>query len=74
MWSWILDAMGLLCTYLVGRKWWWGWLAFQGYNLTWVAYAIVTRQWGFLPGCCVYALLNQRNLISWRREAGENRT
>ena len=67
-WSWCLDGLGLTCTYLVGRKFWWGWLCYQGYNGIWIAYAITTRQWGFIPGCLVYATLNHKNMKAWRKE------
>jgi hypothetical protein len=70
LWSWILDAGGLVCTYLVGRKWWWSWAIWQGVNCLWVVYAVCTRQWGFLPGCATYAVLNHRNMTAWRRERG----
>jgi len=66
IWSWALDAGGLICTYLVGRKFWWGWLVWQAINLTWFVYAIVTRQWGFLPGCLIYAGLNHHNMTRWK--------
>ena len=67
-WSWCLDGFGLLCTYLVGQKFWWGWLCYQGYNGVWVIYAICSRQWGFLPGCAIYATLNYKNMKAWRKD------
>ena len=68
LWPWILDAGGLTCTYFVGKRRWWGWALWQAVNVTWIVYAVSTRQWGFLPGCSVYAVLNHRNMTSWLRE------
>lgn len=67
LWSWCLDAGGLTSTYIVGKKRWWGWVVWQGVNALWVVYAFTTSQWGFLPGCAIYAVLNWRNMVSWRR-------
>lgn len=65
IWSWLLMAVGVTGLWLAGKRSWTGWavgLAAQG---LWLAYAITTRQWGFLASCFVYGAVYLRNLHAW---------
>jgi hypothetical protein len=70
-WSWILTAGGVLGIYLAGRKSVWGWAVGLAMQLLWVAYAVVTSQWGFIFSALAYGAVYARNWIRWTREAKE---
>lgn len=67
-WSWILTGIGITGLYLVGNKSLWGWYIGIAVQVLWVTYAIVTRQWGFIFSAIVYASVNIRNYLKWRKE------
>lgn len=69
LWSWGLAAIGILGIYLAGRKNSIGWLIGVFAQLLWLAYAINTRQWGFLFTAFGYGFVYTKNWIKWRREA-----
>lgn len=76
-WSWALAAVGLLGIWLAGRKRAVGWLVGVGAQFLWLAYAIVTRQWGFVVTAVAYAGFYGHNWLRWRAEAAglpESRT
>jgi hypothetical protein len=68
-WSWSLAAIGVTGLYLVTRRNWRGYLIGVGVQFLWVAYAVVTRQWGFILSALVYGAVNMIGLVGWRREA-----
>jgi hypothetical protein len=62
---WILSAVSCVMLWLMGNKSRWG-PAFGIFNqVLWVAYVLVTRQWGFLPGVIAYTVIHIRNLWRW---------
>lgn len=68
LWSYVLTIVGVTGLYLAGRKVWWAWyigLAAQG---LWAAYAVTTRQWGFLVSAFAYGWVYLRNCLGWQRE------
>lgn len=67
-WSWALASIGILGIYLAGRKNAYGWLLGVFAQFLWVAYAIATRQWGFLATAFGYGTVYIKNWIAWRRE------
>jgi len=71
-WSWILTAVGVFGLWLAGRKdrrgWWVGLCA----QLLWIAYAITTRQWGFIVSAFAYGTVFATNIIRWKREDAES--
>lgn len=69
LWSWLLAAVGILGIYLAGRKRAVGWLVGVGAQGLWLAYAVATRQWGFLVTAVAYATIYGKNWLDWRREA-----
>ncbi|MGW5122972.1 hypothetical protein ACWEQ7_02725 [Streptomyces sp. NPDC004069] len=70
-WSWLLTAVGVLGLYLAGRKSPWGWAVGIGAQGLWFAYAVITRQWGFLVSCAAYGWVYARNFRAWHRQARE---
>ena len=68
IWSWVLTAVGLTCFYLAGRKVWWAWYVGLAGQALWLAYSILTQQWGFLVGVVAYSLVYTRNAAAWTRE------
>jgi hypothetical protein len=67
-WSYVLTAVGILGLYLAGRKLWWAWLIGLGAQSLWVAYAVVTKQWGFIVSALAYGWVYARNALRWRAE------
>jgi hypothetical protein len=54
-WPWLLTGLQVLALWSAGRHYWWGWLLGGAVQLPWIAYALVTGQVGFIPGCVVSA-------------------
>lgn len=68
MWSYVLTAVGVTGLWLAGRKVWWAWFVGLGAQGLWLAYAISTRQWGFLVSAFAYGWVYARNGLRWTRE------
>lgn len=69
LWSWVLSAVGIFGIWLAGQKKASGWAVGFSAQILWIAYAIATRQWGFIAASLVYATFYARNWFRWRREA-----
>lgn len=54
-WPWLLTALQVLALWAAGRRHWWGWLLGGSVQIPWIAYALVTAQIGFIPGCIISA-------------------
>ena len=67
-WSWTLTAVGITGLYLVGRKKTVGWVVGIGAQALWIAFAIATRQYGFIVSAVAYAGVNVYNLRRWKKE------
>lgn len=61
-WSWLLGACGVAGLYLAGRRSPWGWGVGVAVQFLWLAYALVTRQWGFIVTAVAYGAVNAKNL------------
>lgn len=70
-WSYFLAPFGLLGLYLAGRQVSWGWLLGLGTQALWLAYAIDTEQWGFVPGTLAYGFVYAKNFRAWRKQEKE---
>lgn len=68
IWSWLLTLTGVTCFFLAGRKVWWAWYVGLGAQVLWLAYSLITQQWGFLIGCALYGWVYTKNCIDWTRE------
>lgn len=67
-WSWILTLVGVACFWLAGKKVWWAWYIGLAGQITWLAYSLITQQWGFLVGVVLYSVVYTRNTVRWTRE------
>lgn len=67
-WSWLLTAVGVTGLYFAGRKRALGWAIGLGAQLLWIAYALSTRQYGFLVSAFAYGWVYARNFRAWRSE------
>jgi hypothetical protein len=56
-WPWLLTGLQVLALWSAGAGRWWGWLLGGAVQLPWIAYAVVTEQLGFVPGCAVSAIV-----------------
>jgi hypothetical protein len=54
-WPWLLTGLQVLALWSAGRGWWWGWLLGGLVQIPWIAYAVMTGQIGFIPGCAISA-------------------
>ena len=52
---WILVGAGVAGTFLAGAGYRSGWLILLGLQPIWIAYALITDQYGFVPGSIAYA-------------------
>lgn len=55
LWPWVLTGLQVFSLWAAGRQHWWAWLLGGSVQLPWIAYALVTGQIGFIPGCVVSA-------------------
>lgn len=70
-WSYALAPFGLLGMWLAGGKSRYGWLLSIGTQVLWLAYAVDTKQWGFIPGSLAYGFIYARNFWAWRKQEKE---
>ncbi|MDX3637687.1 hypothetical protein PV728_47455 [Streptomyces europaeiscabiei] len=66
-WSWILTAVGVTGLYFAGRRRALGWAIGLGAQVLWIAYALTTRQYGFLVSAGAYGWVYARNFRSWTK-------
>ncbi len=67
IWSWILAAVGIIGIWLAGRHNKLGWAIGLGAQVLWLAYAVATKQWGFIATAFAYGFVYGRNWLRWRR-------
>jgi hypothetical protein len=67
-WPWLLTGLQVVALWSAGTGKWWGWLLGGSVQLPWIAYAIVTMQLGFIPGCTASATVQLLSFI--RSEQG----
>ena len=73
-WSWLLAIVGITGIFLAGSKHKSGWAVGLGAQALWLAYAVVTRQWGFLVTALVYGAVYARNWLRWSRDESARET
>jgi hypothetical protein len=66
-WPWLLTGLQVLALWSAGRGRWWGWLLGGSVQLPWIAYAVVTTQLGFIPGCAVSAAVQTHSFLRRQR-------
>jgi hypothetical protein len=65
-WTWLLTGLQVLALWGAGSKRWWGWLLGAAVQPPWIAYALLTGQLGFIPGCVVSAAVQIRSSLRGR--------
>jgi hypothetical protein len=65
-WSYLLAAVGIYGLWLAGGGQRAGWAVGLAAQLLWIAYAVVTRQWGFIISALAYGFVYARNLQRWK--------
>jgi len=70
-WSWLLTAVGVTGLFLAGSRRVVGWRVGIGAQGLWVAYALATRQYGFLVSAFAYGTVYVRNARRWACESDE---
>lgn len=65
LWSYILAVVGILGIFLAGKKRTVGWVIGLGAQLLWIAYAIVTAQYGFIVSALGYGWVYGLNWWRW---------
>lgn len=66
IWSWLLAAVGVFGLYLAGKKNPMGWAVGLAAQVLWIAYALVTKQWGFIASALAYGWVYGKNYRSWK--------
>jgi hypothetical protein len=69
MWSYVLAAIGVTGIFFVGRKTIWGWFVLLFNEVLWIAYALITNQYGFILSAIAYAIVYIKSYLLWRQEA-----
>jgi hypothetical protein len=54
-WSWLLTGFQVVALWAAGAEYRWGWLLGASVQPPWIAYAVLTDQVGFVPGCVISA-------------------
>jgi len=62
-WPWLLTGLQVLALWSAGRSHWWGWLLGAAVQLPWIAYALMTGQLGFIPGCAISAVVQACSFV-----------
>jgi hypothetical protein len=62
-WAWFLTGMQVTGLWGAGFKRWWGWGVGAAVQPPWIAYALLTAQIGFIPGCAVSAAVQAATFI-----------
>lgn len=67
-WSIGLASVGLLGLWLAGSGRSVGWAVGIVAQVLWIAYAVTTRQWGFIATALAYGVVYARNFQVWQRK------
>lgn len=73
IWSYLLVGVGLIGFVLAGQKKWYAWYVNFFCQFLWLAYAVLTQQWGFIVGALVYAVVFGRNAVKWTEDMRKNK-
>lgn len=70
--GWALAPIGLYGMLKAGKKSRWGWAFSLFTQCLWLVFAIITRQWYFLPGTLGYGAVYVRNFLAWGKDEKES--
>ncbi len=65
-WPWMLTGLQVLALWSAGVRRWWGWLLGASVQPPWIAYALMTGQLGFIPGCVISAAVQTYSFLRGR--------
>ena len=71
VWSWALTIIGVTGWWLVGNKKRFGFAVGFAVQFLWIAYAVTTKQWGFVASACLYGFVSARNWLAWSTDADD---
>ena len=66
MWSWALAIVGSTGRFFVGEKRLRGWFILAANEILWCAYAIHTRQYGFIAYSALYLIMYYKAIRNWK--------
>ena len=66
--SWVLAVIGVSGIYFVGRKTISGWFILLFNECLWIAYALITDQYGFIFSALAYAAVYIRSYVHWSKD------
>lgn len=69
-WPWVLTGLQVTALWGAGAAYWWGWPLGAAMQPPWIAYAVVTGQLGFVPGCLVSCAVQTVTVLRGTGEAG----
>jgi hypothetical protein len=62
---WLLSAITIVATELLGRKWRWAWAISLGNQALWLVWIAASSNWGFLPLTFILSIQYLRNHVRW---------
>lgn len=62
-WAWLLTGTQIVALWAAGTSRRWGWILGAAVQLPWIAYAVLTHQFGFIPGCAVSAAVQTASFV-----------
>jgi nicotinamide riboside transporter PnuC len=68
LWSYTLAGLGVISLYLTGKKLKIGWVVGIVNSGLWIAYGLITEQYGFIASAVVFITVQARNYHSWHKE------
>ena len=68
LWSYTLAGLGVISLYLTGKKLKIGWVVGIVNSVLWIAYGLITEQYGFIASAVVFITVQARNYHSWHKE------
>lgn len=66
--SYVLVLSGAAAMFVIGRKKRFGWLWFIFNEFMWTAYALITKQYGFILGAILYAGVGVKSFLHWKKK------
>jgi len=66
-WSWILTVVGVSGMFLVGKKILKGWIVLFCNECLWIAYALSTKQYGFVVMATAYIMVYIKSYSEWSK-------
>lgn len=68
VWSFVLEGLGLVGAFFVGRHVYWAWLILATNSILWIWYGISSHQYGFSISSTAFCAIYLRNSRRWWME------